>query len=783
MSIIRKSLAWFSLPFFAACSTGGDGDGLNSSGDGDGSTTRGAALSLFNPVAASPQVPFPFDAFFSGSTDGTLNIPNASSAPFVTQANLQDGFSTTASAFADFFGEIDFSTVLSCSGTTPTAPPGITIVRQTGPTSFVPLAPCADFTVQTSNAIDATNQPISAYRTRILIEPLKPLAPSSRYLVTLTNAIRSTDGIQAIQSDLFRVTKSSQCITTINPMAPCTTPQTDPALAGLSTGQLQTLEGLRSQIINPVVMGFAGAGIPAANQILSWPFTTQSTGKTLTRLNANATAQTIAAAFTGLNTQNLNAALGNTANVFLGIQSVPYYLNNSGGSTASTAPLGTFWASNATRDTADPVPTATGVTCTNLAAISASTTRCFPDPLLRSTETLPLLVTVPNSNRPGGCTAIGGAMGNTCAKPMTGWPVVIFQHGITRNRSDMLAIAPTLAAAGFVAVAIDLPLHGITDTTSPLYRNQAFTGSPASGLVVGNERTFDLDLANNTTSAAGPDGVIDSSGTHFINLASLITSRDNNRQGVADLITLTKSLVNLSVDGSAGGDIDTSKIYFVGQSLGSIVGTTFLGVNSDVKSAVLSVPGSGIAKLLDASKSFGPRIAAGLAGNNIIEGTDTYETFLRFAQTLVDSGDPANFAGAANTNHGILLHQVMGDLVVPNSAPANDGSGVFDRVTLTGFLSGTDPLNRIAGLTDDVAVLTPPYAAGSNCAGDRVLRFGPPAHHGSLLSPSATGGTPTAAEVQVTTEMQRQMATFLATHAAVGANVVSVPGGCPGSGS
>ena len=49
------------------------------------------------------------------------------------------------------------------------------------------------------------------------------------------------------------------------------------------------------------------------------------------------------------------------------------------------------------------------------------------------------------------------------------------------------------------------------------------------------ERTFDVDLINNATGAAGADGVVDATGTHFINLQSLLTSRDNLRQAETDL--------------------------------------------------------------------------------------------------------------------------------------------------------------------------------------------------------------------------------------------------------
>jgi pimeloyl-ACP methyl ester carboxylesterase len=105
---------------------------------------------------------------------------------------------------------------------------------------------------------------------------------------------------------------------------------------------------------------------------------------------------------------------------------------------------------------------------------------------------------------------------------------VIFQHGITRNRSDALAIAATLAGQGFAVIAIDLPLHGLPASSPFNIENSPF--GPAA-----NERTFAVDYVNNSTGAAGPDGNADDSGTHFINLSSLLTSRDNVRQGVADL--------------------------------------------------------------------------------------------------------------------------------------------------------------------------------------------------------------------------------------------------------
>src|SRR5258708_1127070 len=114
------------------------------------------------------------------------------------------------------------------------------------------------------------------------------------------------------------------------------------------------------------------------------------------------------------------------------------------------------------------------------------------------------------------------------AKPASGKrPAALFDHGIPRNRTDMLAVADSFADSGFVVVAIDLPLHGLTDPTSPLYASGAnpfYAGLslPATGSI---ERTFDLDVMNNTTGAQTPDGLIDSSGASFINLTSILTTR------------------------------------------------------------------------------------------------------------------------------------------------------------------------------------------------------------------------------------------------------------------
>ncbi len=696
--------------------------GANDEGGDDGGLKTGA-FSLFDPVAASATVPFPFDGFYSGFTDPTLNIPNATGAPFVTQANLQDGFSTTGSLFTDLLGKVDFATLNQ----------GLRIINTANGSVLVPGV---DYTIQGSpalatNPLSGQSEPINSFRSRILIEPLKPLAQSTRYVVVLTTAIKSEDGLAAAPSELFVVARSGTPVEA----------QTVPVLSTLTPAQKATLETLRSQLIRPIVTQLAGFGIAENDIVLTWSFTTQSVTNTLEKIQANAVAPTLAIRNTGLNLSQLNPALPPIADVYAGTIALPYYLADSAGNPNSTAPLTQFWQADPSKP--DTTKTFLGqVPCGAFAAgvngftASVSTTVCFPEPLKRSDATVPVLVTLPNA-----------ASGHTM--PEAGWPIVVFQHGITGNRSQMLGIAPALAAAGFAVVAIDLPLHGLPPD-SPLR---------IPGLV---ERTFDLDVVNNTTGAAGPDGVADSSGTHFINLSSLITSRDNLRQGVSDVIHLVKAVPNAIIVGTGGAPngqkFDGSKRRYVGHSLGAIVVGTFLGIDTNVGAAVLANPGGGIAKLLDASKTFGPRISAGLAASGVIEGTDNYETFLRFAQTLVDSADPINYAAAAAVNHPIYMIEVLGDTVVPSTAPAGAATASLDKVTITGFLSGTAPLYQAMGLAVQ-GPLAPPVTTPNVLLGpaarSNVVQFSS-GDHGSILSPAASADT--------TTEMQRLMANFLASN-------------------
>jgi pimeloyl-ACP methyl ester carboxylesterase len=379
--------------------------------------------------------------------------------------------------------------------------------------------------------------------------------------------------------------------------------------------------------------------------------------------------------------------------VHVGTLAVPYYLS-------AKEPLTSYWQ---------------GAGATNL-------TRYNPAPTKKTTQTIPVLMSVPNAASLAGATP-----------PAAGWPVIIFQHGITRSRLDMLALADTMADAGFAVVAIDLPLHGITDPTNPLKAdlNPIFSKD--------KERTFNLDLRNNSTSAAGPDGNIDSSGSYFINLTSLRTSRDNVRQGISDVLVLRQSLAG--IQSATPIPLNTDKVSFVGISLGAIVGTGYLSQEVANTPATLAVPGGGIARLLDGSETFGPPIQQGLAASGIVKGTAAYDTFMGVAQWVIDPADPIVLGKKAADKHPIHMIEVVGqngvgsDKVIPNTVAGAP-------------LSGTEPLISIMGLKSITQTGTP----------DGVVRYTEGAH-GSLLDPSSS--------LAATTEMQASTAVFQAKQGAV----------------
>jgi hypothetical protein len=629
-------------------------------------------------------IPFPTNLLLLGTTDLTLNPPTADPSNFSDPAvalSALDGFSTVEPWVTSF------STTVAPASVTPGNSVRVFEVGLSGPGGGVTeikaeLAPGVEFVAVSTGP-------------GIAIIPLQPLKQITSYMAVVTNGITDTAGNIATPDQTYFLTQRT------SPLVDANGNSTDPLLPNASA---QALEPLR-QLTNSQEAAAASAGVNRADIIVSWTLTTQSITPVLSATKAISGPGASILSQTPFNTSVAGGA--GIADIYIGVQSSPYYLGAPSAENP-TAPLNTFWKAAPGAYNAAFLPFGLDPTSTNL-------TFANPIPVANSIQTYPVIMTVPNAN-------------SGQVKPASGWPIVIFQHGITRNRTDMFAVADTLASIGYAVVAQDLPLHGLTDVTSPFYAENV----PGLG-AISQERTFDVDYSNNETGAPGPDGIIDTSGNYTINLSNLLVSRDNTRQGVADLFTLAATIPLMDIDGDTVPDFDGSKIGFVSQSLGSIVGTVFLALEDTINTAVLSVGGGGIAKMLNGSPTFGPRIRAGLAAAGVLEGTPDFDQFLLVTQTVVDSADPINFAGITGATNNILFQEVIGDLVIPNAVAGAP-------------LSGTEPLLRAMGLPIISSTTVNPDGV------DAAVRF-IAGDHGSLLSPAAS--------VPATVEMQTQMASMI----------------------
>jgi pimeloyl-ACP methyl ester carboxylesterase len=628
-------------------------------------------------------IPFPSNLLFTGTLDGTLNIPfppgttpaDPANMPIVAM-NTLDGFSTIAPISTKFSAALNSATILP--GQTVRLFEVTTSVQGAVTGVVAELIPGLDYFALVS--------PTDSTQKTLVIKPLRPLNSNAQYMVVLTSGIKSTSGFNASPSTVFSLLKGTTPL--VDVAGKTTTPL-------LTDAEAQQLEPLR-QLTQTMLLAAAGQGIPQSSVVLTWTFKTQTLGTVLAAIRANSLlltppAPTVVDAppspLTGglgrLDIATFAIANGldpllfpNVGSVVIGAVPLPYYLQ-AAANPQDTAPLTGFFQF----------------------APGSSV------PTVQSTQTVPFLLTTPNTPAPPG-----------------GWPVVIFQHGFTVDKSVVMGIANTLAQAGFATIAIDSVLHG--------------------------DRTFGLDLVTEIldpitgdyiVTAEVPDGVPDSSGRHYLNLASFLTFRDNIRQSVADLIHLTRMLEAQAVidvvnntTGAPGADgltdIWNAGFKFVGHSNGGILGTLYMAVEPSVTTAVLANPGGIYSDIARNSTEISPLVLAGLAAQGIFPGSSEFDAFFVAAQTVLDDGDPINY-GSASVGKNILLQKTTPDAVVPN-ASTDALIGVLG-LPQVGFAAGNSPF--------------PGSGFVNLIQGD----------HSSFLSPAAS--------LAATTEMQTETAIFLTT--------------------
>ncbi|PKG99647.1 VolA/Pla-1 family phospholipase [Paraglaciecola sp. MB-3u-78] len=385
------------------------------------------------------------------------------------------------------------------------------------------------------------------------------------------------------------------------------------------------------------------------------------------------------------------------------------------------------------------------------------------------TESVAVQFTVPDESVIATLSAVTGGAIPAITKPESGWPVVVFMHGITGGKENVLALSAALSLGGFATASIDHPLHG--------------------------ERGFILDDGT-VVNASSP------SLTDYLNFSSLLTGRDNSRQSIADILAFRLSL-NAIIDTTGLVDLDLSKVHFISHSLGSITGIGALAIANQTlgdelaafdgmyafSNAALNVPAGGVPSFILESADFGPLVrgsllaasseefAAFLATFATANGLSledairpafiafeqaisaeqlaainaTFSAFGFAAQTALDSADPVNYAQSLSETTGLLVQLLVGGGV------NDDGSvGLPDQVNpvVTSLpLAGGQPLVDLMGLSK--------VSQTSNGSGVVYFNTG---DHFSLFSPAASA--------DVTEEMHAQAVSFFASD---GQSIVIAP--------
>lgn len=714
----------------------------------------------FDPIVSD--LPFNTDLIFAKAkeTDGTADL-GAATDPVRATINQVDGFSS--SAF--------FDVLISGSITPASAVAGKTVflveLNANGkdaldPANIVGVTGLANFDVQVVSLDGGTNNTLR-------IRPTKPLKFKTKYLVVLTNDLKDGAGAALTRSWTYNALRDPayETLTALVPVRNAIVGWETIAskfLAAASAGQLTEAAAKEKLVltytftttdpISPLVAMAAPRAAIASLQIQAGtaPSAAVANAVQLDTLNLLPTPKPRDLGISGLTGIDFNtfssALAANVGKLYTGYIKLPYY---------QTAATGLAFGEYLKRNWKPDLTLAGALGKTVPADVDGSYNVTYRYPFAAKTgdESIPLQVTLPQDNWVPGYAGVANC-GQIYAA--TGYPTVIYVHGITSDRTSVVALGHTLASRCIATVAIDLPVHGVPANSAfvnalNVEKSKSIPFAALYGANAPHERHFNVAGSGGAPAPMNftTPGTTDGSGAQFINLGYLTNTRDNNRQAVMDLLNLNASLGNVHTEirKSVATGLDLNRVYVVGSSLGGILGSVFTTVNQvaiatdtqvgltsnlkPIRGLVTSGAGTQVAQVLVNSATFAPIINGGLANSGVNVGTTNYERFLYAAQTAMDAGDPVNFMETlAKLNVPVLVQQINNDAVIPNSATGAP-------------LVGTKAMARLLDTTQ--------LGLGSTQLGRGYVKH-TAGGHSSLLRPE--GGAP-----QVTAELQTQVVTFV----------------------
>ncbi len=467
----------------------------------------------------------------------------------------------------------------------------------------------------------------------VLVSPAdQRLAEATSYLVVIDNSIRDVDHLPIVTMPAGHFLKGKSPVYD----------GTASLVAGVDAPDAHKIENSRSQIAT-ILDGMGREHILAA-----WPFKTMAVTQPL--VDARNAAERLALSPDPHDVEHLStgdavldfplgiASLGNVADVYYGTIQSPYFLD-----------------------------------------VQTRALRTDGD---HTVEDVAFALSVPKNPRPG---------------PM---PVVIFGHGLVTERRFVLAVANALAAKGYAAISIDFPFHG--------KRTYCATGGPVS---VVNPSTGQVQSLNpcESGSSCNQEGrcvdaqghgnhlakfpIIDlpvASGAVFNEIDHIASSKDHFWQALVDLGSLDRSLRTGAWSALLGRAVDTSKIYYTGQSLGGIMGGIFLGTSPEIPRAVLNVPGADLIRMFDGSTFFHPQMDGLFTREHVLRESFEGKRLLAVAGWVMDAVDPQHLGHAAGAR-ALLIQMALLDFIIPNDSTKElqsvTGAQRRDYVAEHGFIA------------------------------------------------------------------------------------------------
>jgi hypothetical protein len=533
------------------------------------------------------------------------------------------------------------------TGTYLTLPPPITIDTATGKACTQPYGPtCVAELIGLQPAVGVPLPDGS-------IVPLPPLKEHAEYAVIVTNDVKDVAGNSIVPGTLAKLLTIA-----LNPATPVFQ-NGKSQVAGVSDASAAQLQGLAPLIANElttdVVPAAFGLSVDPAKIVTAYTFVTESFTVAAQTLAATPAAAGLPATlFSGPGTPGTSTVIAPSVMAKKwGIPTTP--LRNPAPPNAFV-PKHFLEASLVTLDVLDPASGAFLAPANQANAVPTS---------------VPVLIAIPQD----------------AVVPAGGAPLVIFRHGLGRTRGDMLNIAATFTGAGMVVAAIDAAKFGdrawcTTDADCATgstcdhtkFGNQGDPVGATPGLCTGgtlahNPLQGSLPACSATVVGEcwdGTAGITKSSGAFFVS-SNLFRLRDSMRQDVLDEAALARAVLGTTFALGSAPAIDATRVFYVGQSLGSINGMVNVAVTPAFTSAVLNAGGGTFTDIAADSPAFQAQLNQLVTSLGVTPGSAAFVQLLQVFKWVIDPADPINFASTlAARGIPILGQAARCDNVVPN---------------------------------------------------------------------------------------------------------------------